>query len=156
MTKRLPGRHRAPAGPTGNSVSRKLARAGVVAVTVAACSSVATIPALAAGPVTTIVPGSPAGGPPVTVPNRPSTPPVTVPNKPGGGVPGPTTHQSLPTLRYGSRGSAVVTLQRALRIPADGAFGPATLNAVRRWQASHRLTADGIVGPQTWASLGYR
>lgn len=148
MTKRSPGRHRAPGRPTGSLVPRKLARAGLVVATVAACSSVATVPALAAGPVTTI-PSYPASGPPVTIPNRPASPPVAAPSQ-------PTTRQAMPTVRYGSRGSAVVTLQRALRIPADGIFGPITLRAVRNWQASHGLVADGVVGPRTWASLGYR
>ncbi|WP_322768790.1 peptidoglycan-binding domain-containing protein [Frankia sp. Cr1] len=49
-----------------------------------------------------------------------------------------------------------MTLQRALRIPADGIFGPVTLRAVRNWQASHGFVVDDVVGPMTWASLGYR
>ncbi len=48
-----------------------------------------------------------------------------------------------------------ITLQRALRIPADGVFGPGTAPAVRRFQKRHGLTADGIVGPATWAALGH-
>jgi Transglycosylase-like domain/Putative peptidoglycan binding domain len=57
-------------------------------------------------------------------------------------------------LKRGSRGPAVVELQRALRIPADGAFGPQTARAVRRFQARRGLVVDGIVGPQTAAALG--
>ena len=58
------------------------------------------------------------------------------------------------TLEQGDTGSAVVQLQRALGIPADGEFGPMTDAAVRRFQKRHGLTVDGVVGPATWAALG--
>jgi len=51
-------------------------------------------------------------------------------------------------------GDAVARLQHALRMPADGDFGPATEAAIRRLQARHGLTVDGIVGPATWSLLG--
>jgi Putative peptidoglycan binding domain len=51
---------------------------------------------------------------------------------------------------------AVKRLQRALHVPADGAFGPQTARAVRRFQRRHGLVVDGIVGPATWAALGVR
>jgi len=57
-------------------------------------------------------------------------------------------------LRQGSRGSAVVVLQRDLHIPADGDFGPQTRRAVITFQRRHHLAADGVVGPRTWAALG--
>lgn len=65
---------------------------------------------------------------------------------------------SLPLLRRGSRGSAVVRLQLALReldynLQPDGIFGPMTREAVLTYQATHGLVADGLVGPKTWASL---
>jgi len=74
-----------------------------------------------------------------------------------GGVtpPAPTTETSLPTLRKGSTGTAVKTLQYALRangysLAADGQFGPATDSAVRSLQRARGLQIDGIVGPLTW------
>jgi hypothetical protein len=61
-------------------------------------------------------------------------------------------------LQRGSRGEAVLALQRDLaalgyRLDADGAYGPGTAEAVRRFQADHRLPADGIAGPQTQAAV---
>jgi GH25 family lysozyme M1 (1,4-beta-N-acetylmuramidase)/peptidoglycan hydrolase-like protein with peptidoglycan-binding domain len=60
---------------------------------------------------------------------------------------------SKTTLRQGSKGAAVTALQKALRLTADGYFGPRTKAAVIAYQRSHRLTADGIVGPVTWRTL---
>ena len=59
-------------------------------------------------------------------------------------------------LKRGSHGPTVVALQQRLHVPADGAFGPQTERAVRRFQARHRLTVDGIVGAQTAAALHLR
>lgn len=61
-------------------------------------------------------------------------------------------------LRRGSRGQAVLALQHDLaalgyRLDADGAYGPGTAEAVRRFQEDHRLPADGIAGPQTRAAV---
>jgi putative chitinase len=72
------------------------------------------------------------------------------PAKPGGVV-----------LRLGSQGDDVVALQEALGIrgypvPVDGAFGSATLLAVRHYQAAVGLADDGIVGAKTWAGLKAR
>ena len=66
---------------------------------------------------------------------------------------------SMPTLRQGSRGSAVTDLQRRLAAAgfspgaADGIFGSLTGAAVRSFQRARGLGADGIVGPQTWGAL---
>ena len=52
--------------------------------------------------------------------------------------------------------TAVEWLQKALKLPVDGEFGPATEAAVRRLQARHGLSVDGVVGPSTWALIGVR
>jgi lysozyme len=63
-----------------------------------------------------------------------------------------------PTLTEGDTGPAVQTLQTRLNVwgatlAVDGNFGPATLAAVKAFQAAQKLTVDGIVGPQTWSAL---
>jgi peptidoglycan hydrolase-like protein with peptidoglycan-binding domain len=66
---------------------------------------------------------------------------------------------SMPTLRQGSRGTAVADLQRRLGKAgfsagaADGIFGAQTDAAVRSFQRSRGLSADGIVGSMTWGAL---
>lgn len=59
------------------------------------------------------------------------------------------------TLKLGSRGEDVRTLQKQLNLIADGIFGPITDEAVRAYQKSKGLTPDGIVGPTTWSTLGF-
>src|SRR5262249_61308944 len=65
------------------------------------------------------------------------------------------------TLRMGSRGAEVRTLQNLLNrvlhpspnLVPDGIFGQRTYNAVITFQRQHNLVPDGIVGPRTWAAL---
>lgn len=63
------------------------------------------------------------------------------------------------TIRAGASGFSVEILQRNLNdrgfgeLVIDGAFGRATLVAVRQFQLSAGLDDDGIVGPQTWQAL---
>ena len=61
-------------------------------------------------------------------------------------------------LRQGSTGGSVKILQVGLNgkgygLVGDGAFGPATYNAVRKFQSDNGLQVDGVVGPQTWEAL---
>ena len=62
---------------------------------------------------------------------------------------------SMPTtiLRKGSRGPEVQRLQQALKIGADGIFGPGTETALKSWQKTNGLPADGIAGPATFRIL---
>jgi peptidoglycan hydrolase-like protein with peptidoglycan-binding domain len=58
------------------------------------------------------------------------------------------------TLKVGSKGADVVTLQRALRaaggtITVDGTFGPQTKKVVQRFQQANRIGDDGVVGEDT-------
>lgn len=66
--------------------------------------------------------------------------------------------KKYPTLKRGSCGEDVKTLQRLLskdgsNLEIDGIFGPGTQSAVRAFQKRHNLSIDGIVGPQTWGAL---
>lgn len=57
------------------------------------------------------------------------------------------------TIKIGSRGADVVTLQKKLNLEPDGIFGPLTNEAVRKFQENNQLVVDGIVGPRTWEML---
>jgi SpoIID/LytB domain protein len=60
---------------------------------------------------------------------------------------------------YGSTGRHVVELQRRLRAEGvfhsavNGRYGPATREAVRRYQSSRKIRTTGYVGPATRAAL---
>lgn len=78
----------------------------------------------------------------------------------GGSVPTPVPVPiGTRTLRRGSRGEDVRSLQRTLQMhgfdtgPADGIFGSRTESAVRAFQQAYRLKVDGVVGPQTHGAL---
>ena len=84
------------------------------------------------------------------------------------GIVGPQTWAALPngapmpTLREGSTGAVVTSLQQLLSNGAsgqwntspgaiDGNFGPATAASVKAFQTWGGVTSDGIVGDRTWA-----
>jgi putative chitinase len=56
-------------------------------------------------------------------------------------------------LKIGSKGDDVKKLQGKLGLNADGAFGPGTEKAVKKWQIDNDLAADGIVGEGTWNKM---
>ena len=68
--------------------------------------------------------------------------------------------KGAPVLEVGSRGSDVIKVQKKLiqfdylNGTADGRYGEATRNAVRRFQKNNGLAVDGKVGPATAAALG--
>lgn len=71
---------------------------------------------------------------------------------------------SLDTIRQGSKGAQVKTVQRLLKamgyegekgrtLTVDGEAGKHTTHAVKSFQAAKKLTADGVVGAKTWRAL---
>jgi peptidoglycan hydrolase-like protein with peptidoglycan-binding domain len=94
--------------------------------------------------------------PPTTPTTKPPTTPTTKPptTKPSTSAPAsPLAPYAKLTLKRGARGAAVVALQKALGITADGDFGPRTEAAVKAFQTRRNLPANGTVGPSTWAAL---
>ena len=93
---------------------------------------------------------TPAPAPVPAVPVSPVEAPVApAPTAPVAVKPAP----AKPTLKVGSKGAAVKTLQTKLGITVDGDFGAKTKASVVAFQKKHGLTADGIVGAKTWAVL---
>ena len=76
----------------------------------------------------------------------------------GGKVPKPEPVSAPATdfeiIRRGSTGNWVEKLQEALKIEADGIFGPGTESALKAWQTKEGLAADGIAGRNTYKALG--
>ncbi len=85
------------------------------------------------------------------------------------GVAGPVTRAALAgmihaqtgsLLGFGRKGDEVATVQKQLAAagldpgPADGSFGPVTLQAVLSFQKARSLAVDGLIGPETRAALG--
>jgi peptidoglycan hydrolase-like protein with peptidoglycan-binding domain len=66
---------------------------------------------------------------------------------------------TLPVLKQGMQGPAVVQLQERLKTlgflkaPVDGVFGEATQTAVKAAQQKFNIAPDGVVGPTTWSAL---
>jgi hypothetical protein len=65
---------------------------------------------------------------------------------------------SLASLGRGAQGDLVVWAQEHLvkagqRVTIDGAFGPGTTAAVKRFQRASGLSADGLIGTATWHAL---
>lgn len=61
----------------------------------------------------------------------------------------------MKTIKFGSIGEDVISLQIKLGIEHSGIFSSKTEEAVKKFQKKHNLAVDGIVGPKTWAALGF-
>jgi peptidoglycan hydrolase-like protein with peptidoglycan-binding domain len=59
-------------------------------------------------------------------------------------------------LRQGSRGSAVVILQRALHVTPDGAFGAKTRSALVTFQTLQHISRNGVADRMVWDRLEKR
>jgi transglycosylase-like protein/putative peptidoglycan binding protein len=57
-------------------------------------------------------------------------------------------------LRGASRVTGLQLIQRALRLHADGAWGPQSEGALKRWQSAHGLAASAIPTSATLTGLG--
>ena len=57
------------------------------------------------------------------------------------------------TIKIGSKGEDVKTLQKLLGLTVDGDFGVNTDKKVKEWQTANNLVADGVVGTKTWEKL---
>ncbi|MFA6353833.1 MAG: peptidoglycan-binding domain-containing protein [Candidatus Paceibacterota bacterium] len=63
------------------------------------------------------------------------------------------------TLKNGSKGAAVMELQRFLNdklnlgLILDGKLGPKTIAVIKKWQKAQGLVVDGLVGPKTKAMM---
>ena len=60
----------------------------------------------------------------------------------------------MSTLKLGSKGKLVESLQSFLKLKPDGIFGKETEDSVKKWQKTNGLLDDGIVGPMTWSAMG--
>jgi peptidoglycan hydrolase-like protein with peptidoglycan-binding domain len=80
-------------------------------------------------------------------PNTPTTP--TAPPAP----PAPTANTPYPTLSVGATGPDVAVAQKALKVTADGAFGPQTLAALKAWQTAQKLPVTGVLDAATWTRM---
>ncbi|MCM3554228.1 peptidoglycan-binding protein [Janibacter melonis] len=70
----------------------------------------------------------------------PVTPPVATPD-------------SYPTLKIGAKGDDVKLAQKVIGVTADGAFGPATQTALRRWQSAQSIPVTGVLDTRTWERM---
>lgn len=62
----------------------------------------------------------------------------------------------METIRLGSKGDDVKTLQKLLNITSDGIFGKKTEEALIKYQKENGLVADGICGAKTWGKLNVK
>ncbi|MCX6752718.1 MAG: peptidoglycan-binding domain-containing protein [Candidatus Nomurabacteria bacterium] len=96
-----------------------------------------------------------------TVPET-TTPPITPASSVGANAPasGASTYNfGATTLKNGSKGAAVMELQRFLNrvlnlgLAIDGKLGPKTIKVIKQWQKDNSLVADGLIGAKTKAKM---
>lgn len=56
---------------------------------------------------------------------------------------------------YGQKSTQIAVAQKALKVPADGAFGSKTFNALIVWQRG-RVPITGVLDKATWVRMGRR
>jgi murein DD-endopeptidase MepM/ murein hydrolase activator NlpD len=66
----------------------------------------------------------------------------------------PAVTKAFVSLKKGSKGSEVKKLQTALKVTADGDFGPITEKAVKAYQTKKGIVVTGVVDETTWKRLG--
>ena len=133
--------------------------ANVVTLPTGSSSSVTTVtPAV---PATPAIPATPAvssgGGSSYTVPATPAVHAVaaTPSSSSSGSSIKKTYNFGTVTLKTGSKGEAVMELQRFLNaklnlgLVIDGKLGPKTIVVIKQWQKDNGLVSDGLVGNKT-------
>lgn len=65
----------------------------------------------------------------------------------------PSVPKSFVSLKSGSKGSGVKTVQAKVGATADGVYGPLTVRAVAVWQIANGLPGTGIVDEITWNKI---
>jgi murein DD-endopeptidase MepM/ murein hydrolase activator NlpD len=91
---------------------------------------------------------------PVEVPVEAPVTPVEPVSTPEPAIVTPAVIKAFVSLKKGSKGGAVKSLQTALKITADGDFGPITEKAVKAYQTKKGIVATGVVDETTWKRLG--
>ncbi len=147
MSSKTPGRHRAPSRLS----VKPMARASAVLLASGGLAASMSVTAQAAP-----APAAPTPAAPVAVPATPGPVQAAPGEVPSTLRTHKTTPSSWSTLRWGSRGGSVATVQRIVGTYQDGIFGPKTHAAVKGYQGRNGLVVDGIVGPMTSAKMGLR
>jgi peptidoglycan hydrolase-like protein with peptidoglycan-binding domain len=91
---------------------------------------------------------------PVEVPVEAPVTPVEPVSAPEPTIVTPAVTKAFVNLKNGSKGSDVKKLQTALKVTADGDFGPITEKAVKTYQTKKGITVTGVVDETTWKRLG--
>ena len=55
--------------------------------------------------------------------------------------------------KRGAKGKGVINIQKALKLKADGEFGPGTEAAVKAFQKKEKMPVTGIVDEETWRRI---